>query len=196
MKILLATNNHHKVEEIKHKLSNLDGITFVTPRELGIELSPDENGATFMDNAEIKARAFYQVAKIPVIADDSGLLVEQLNGRPGVNSARYAGENASDKENRDKLVSELDFSKDTSARFHCVICLYDGTLDYFAHGVVHGKIIPDERGTGGFGYDHIFVPDGYDETFAEISQEVKNRISHRGNALDKLAEFLRLYPEI
>ncbi len=190
MELLIATNNSYKIREIKQKLSCLEGLTLVTPQEIGIEIYPEENGATFKDNAEIKAKAFFGAAGIPVIADDSGLEVEQLNGLPGVNSARYAGDGSTDKENRNKLISVLDFSKDTSARFHCVICLYDGDLKNFSHGTVHGKIIPNERGNNGFGYDAIFIPDGYHETFAEMLPELKNEISHRANALEELQNFL------
>jgi len=196
MKILLATNNKHKVSEIREILSTFSGISIITPKEYGFELVPKEDGVTFEQNAEIKAKEFFQTVGIPVIADDSGLEVFQLDDAPGVNSARYAGENSDDKSNRNKLLSEIDFSRDTYARFRCVICFYDGVTLHFSYGAVEGKIIQSERGEGGFGYDPIFVPAGFNETFAEMSPDVKNTLSHRGKALQEFRTFLTSYLKI
>ncbi|MBE2188671.1 MAG: RdgB/HAM1 family non-canonical purine NTP pyrophosphatase [Desulfobulbaceae bacterium] len=192
MTILAATNNHHKIEEIKAILSDIDGIVIVTPIDLGININPNETGTTFEQNAEIKARAFYEVAGIPVIADDSGLEVDQLDGKPGINSARYAGIDVDDKANRTKLLSELNFAELVSARFRCVICYFDGTQTIFANGKVEGQIINDERGSMGFGYDPIFIPDNYDITFAEMDSISKNKLSHRGDALRQIKAALSL----
>jgi XTP/dITP diphosphohydrolase len=150
MTILAATNNKHKIEEIRAILSDIDGIEIVTPNDLGININPDENGTSFEQNAEIKARAFYEIARMPVIADDSGLEVDQLDGLPGINSARYAGIDGDDKANRAKLLSELNFSEIVRARFRCVICYFDGIQTMFANGKVEGQIISDERGYMGF----------------------------------------------
>lgn len=190
MIILAATNNQHKIDEIRAILSDLSEFSVKSPLDLGINLNPEENGSSFEQNAEIKARAFYEAARIPVIADDSGLEVEQLNGLPGINSARYAGLNSDDKGNRKKLLSELHFDDIVKARFRCVICFFDGQNALFANGIVDGQLINDERGRMGFGYDPIFIPEGYEITFAEMDTQTKNRISHRANALEQLKELL------
>ncbi|PKL85975.1 MAG: non-canonical purine NTP pyrophosphatase, RdgB/HAM1 family [Ignavibacteriae bacterium HGW-Ignavibacteriae-1] len=192
MTLLAATNNQHKIEEIRAILSDIDGLEIVTPMSLGININPDENGTSFEQNAEIKARAFYEAARIPVIADDSGLEVDQLDGLPGINSARYAGIDGDDKANREKLRSELNFSELVTARFRCVICYFDGTQTIFANGKVEGQIINEERGSMGFGYDPIFIPDNFDITFAEMDSISKNKLSHRADALKQLRAALSL----
>ncbi len=192
MTLLAATNNQHKIEEIRAILSDIDGLEIVTPISLGININPDENGTSFEQNAEIKARAFYEAARIPVIADDSGLEVDQLDGLPGINSARYAGIDGNDKANREKLLSELNFSEHVIARFRCVICYFDGTQTIFASGKIEGQIISEERGSMGFGYDPIFIPDNYDITFAEMDSISKNNLSHRADALRQLRAALSL----
>lgn len=196
MKLLIASNNQHKIEEVKKILTDAKiNIRILTPKDLGIDINVDETGSTLELNAKLKAQAFYEIAKIPVVSDDTGLEVKALDGLPGVFSARYAGEACDSKANREKLITELKRtkSKDWTARFHTVICFYDGKPNFFS-GICLGKIIDKERGDGGFGYDSIFIPQGYDKTFAELSEEEKNSISHRGNALSYFAKFLKDNP--
>lgn len=188
MKILLATNNLHKIEEMRRILYK--NCELVSPRDLGINIEVDETGESLAENAELKARAFYKASGIMSIADDTGLEVEALGGAPGVHSARYAGEGCIDSENRKKLLSELENSENRSARFRTVICCFDGSKPLFVSGECAGEIISTERGTGGFGYDPIFVPDGFSKTFAELSGEEKDAISHRGNAVRRFSDLL------
>jgi XTP/dITP diphosphohydrolase len=197
MKILLATNNENKYKEIysKFKEQNLPfellSLNQVTNEKIEIE----EIGSSLEENALIKAREVYNLFKIPTIADDTGLEVEALGGLPGVNSARFSGVHGNDAENRKKLLGLL---KDVplekrNARFRTVICLYDGTEPKFFEGVCKGKIIFSERGSKGFGYDSIFVPENYEKTFAEMELGEKNRISHRSKAISLLIDYLKHY---
>jgi XTP/dITP diphosphohydrolase len=158
--------------------------------------APEETGATFAENAAIKAVAASRLFTGFVLSDDSGLEVDALGGAPGVISARYAGPQATDVDNRARLLRELTADgargKERSARFRCVMCVArDGEVLGTFDGAVEGVIINHERGTGGFGYDSLFVPDGHCETFAQLSAEVKNSESHRARALAKTHEFLR-----
>lgn len=154
--------------------------------------SPEETGATFAENAAIKAVAASQLYEGYVLADDSGLEVDALQGAPGVRSARYAGEEATDAENRSRLVGELRAlalapGADLSARFRCVMALArHGAVAGNAEGAVEGKITLTEQGSGGFGYDCLFIPEGYTQTFGELPAEVKNALSHRSRALQAL----------
>lgn len=166
-------------------------LEIVTPIQLGIDINPEENGATLESNALIKAKEFYLASGIITIADDTGLEVDALDGRPGVYSARYAGESATDGENRSKLLHELGNTEERSARFRTVICLFDGKNKHFFNGVCEGKISIEEKGSSGFGYDQLFIPSSYDETFAEMDTSVKNKISHRAKALQLLIEYLK-----
>lgn len=196
MKILIASNNTHKIEEVKQILGAAKlNIEILTPKDLGIDINLDETGSTLELNAKLKAKAFYDIAQIPVVSDDTGLEVDALDGLPGVFSARYAGEACDSQANRDKLISELKKtgSKDWSAGFRTVICFYNGKENYFS-GICKGKIIDEELGSGGFGYDSIFIPNGYDKTFAELSEDEKNSISHRGKALSYFAKYLKDNP--
>ncbi len=192
MKILIASNNSHKINEFNKILTKFSQIRLLTPNDLLIDSQIDENGSTFEENSFIKAKAFFELSKIPVIADDSGLEVDILDGKPGIFSARYAGDGASDAQNRLKLLEELkSFSKKSwTARFRCVLCFYDGNVPILFEGNCDGKIIDEERGINGFGYDPIFVPTKNILTFAEIAPEIKNKISHRAVALNKFASFL------
>lgn len=191
MKILLATNNNDKVKEIKSKLINT-GLDIVSPNEIGIyDFEVDETENTLEGNALLKAKAFYEKSGLPSISDDTGLFVEQLNGSPGVYSARYAGENASYEDNCNKLMNELSDSKNRNAVFKTVICFYeDGNAHKFI-GECEGQIIKETKGTKGFGYDPIFIPTGYELTFAEMDSNLKNIISHRAKAVDKLINYLK-----
>src|SRR2546421_1202806 len=194
MDLLLATRNRHKTREFRELLSHdfkvLDLSSFP---EVVI---PDETGRTFEQNASLKAVAASQDRHLLVIADDSGLEVDALGGAPGIYSARYAGENASDAVNVNKLLNELRagnvISERPSARFRCVIALaQNGKLRGTFEGVVEGTIVDPPRGTGGFGYDPVFQPDGFEQTFAEMAAELKNKISHRAKAIPALTAALR-----
>jgi XTP/dITP diphosphohydrolase len=192
--LLVATRNPGKVKEITVILED-SGWSFTSLQEFESVATPEENGETYSDNAIVKAR-FYAVATgMHALADDSGLEVEALAGAPGVFSARYAGENASDAERRQLLLSELGKidDKDRRARFVSVVAVAspDGTILNLSEGVCNGVITSVPRGTGGFGYDPLFVPDGYDQTFAELPESVKNSISHRARALMKTNAFLK-----
>ena len=193
MKILIATNNKHKVTEFKEIFKDFQEIKLVTPFELGINIEPNENGNSFEENSKIKCLEFYQVCQIPVVADDSGLEIDALDKQPGIYSSRFAGENASDKDNRIKVLQLLDKvnSNNKTTRFRCVISFYNGQNIKQFDRSVEGKIIEQERGINGFGYDPIFVPNQYNLTFAELDEDIKNKISHRANALKKFKEFLK-----
>ena len=192
--IILATRNPNKVREIR---SILDFLPVTFSSLLDLQDIPDivEDGSTLDENAFIKARFLYQRVKIPALADDSGLEVFALDGRPGVYSARYAGEHATYEDNNKKLLAELvSFpAEKRKARFRCVAAFVGPSTEYAVEGICEGTIIHAPRGTGGFGYDPLFVPDGYPETFAELSPEVKNSISHRSAAFRAMGEYLRLH---
>ncbi|MBQ9673789.1 MAG: RdgB/HAM1 family non-canonical purine NTP pyrophosphatase [Ruminococcus sp.] len=192
-KFLIASNNPHKVQEINRILNPL-GINAFTAADLGVDLGDvEETGTTFAENAEIKATAAFEKSGIPSVADDSGLMVDALNGRPGVYSARYAGENATDKDRYTKLLNELKGVPDENrtARFVSSICciLEDGTK-IKVEGTSEGKIAFEPKGEDGFGYDPVFITsDG--RTFAQLSSDEKDAISHRGASLKKLEKALR-----
>ncbi len=190
--LLIATCNGHKTREIGQMLGSGWQVSDLTalPHAPKIE----EIGTTFEENAALKALAISRIFTGLVLADDSGLEVDALSGVPGVRSARFAGPNAGDAENRLVLIQKLREIGGTEfpARFRCVMVLASqgALLGSFA-GTVEGKVIMEERGYGGFGYDCIFIPFGYSETFAELQPEIKNSLSHRGRALAKVLEFLR-----
>ncbi|MFN3305852.1 MAG: RdgB/HAM1 family non-canonical purine NTP pyrophosphatase [Candidatus Kapaibacteriota bacterium] len=200
MKILLATNNKHKVYEIKEKILEygleIDLLTLSDVANEKIEI--EENGSTLEENALIKAKEWFDLFRIPSVADDSGLEVFSLGGLPGVHSARFAGPNSTDAENRKKLLSLLKGknSEDRKARFRTVFCFYDGTEPKFFEGVCDGMIIEEERGDNGFGYDSIFLPNGYEITFAQMKLAQKNKISHRSIAVLKFVNFLKEQQDI
>ncbi len=184
MKIVLATSNEHKVREYAQMLEPL-GVTVVSAAQMGGMPEVDEDGETFEANAAKKATEAARHFGCAVMADDSGLEVLALNGEPGVRSARYAGEGGNDGRNLAKLLGKLQDVEDRRARFVCAIALSeaDGTLRGVVRGEVQGTMAREIRGQGGFGYDPAFLPLGYDQTFGELPQEVKNQLSHRGNAL-------------
>lgn len=196
MRIVLATNNQHKADEISHVLG-MDDLEFVTLTEAGIESDPVEDADTFEGNARIKAQAARGAAgSIAVMADDSGLEVDALNGAPGVYSSRFAGEDGNDAANNALLLERLKDvpDEDRTARFVCTLVFIDEDgEELVARGSVEGKIGYEERGSEGFGYDPLFFPDEYngETTFAEVLQSEKNLISHRARALRKMKELLQ-----
>lgn len=190
-KVILASNNKGKIREISEILTPL-GFEVVSMKDAGIDIDIEENGTTFKENAAIKARAIYNMTKTAVIADDSGLAVDYLNGAPGVYSARYGGENATDEDKNNKLLAELSGVSDEkrTAAFICVICYVDENgNEQFAEGKCEGKIGYEPKGENGFGYDPIFMYG--DKSFAEIPAEEKNKVSHRANALKALSEIMK-----
>lgn len=185
--LILATRNAHKTREFAELLGG--EINDLRSRS-GVPVV-EETGRTFLENATLKAVSASKHLRALVLADDSGLEVDALNGEPGVFSARYAGENASDADNIAKLLRELRGRTPARARFRCLLALArDGALIHSFEGVVEGAVIAAPRGTGGFGYDPLFVPEGFSATFAELPLEVKNSISHRARAVAKLHVFL------
>lgn len=191
MKVVIATNNQGKVREFKAMLAPL-GYEPVSLKDEGIKINVVEDGETFEENAHLKAKAVYEICRCPVIADDSGLEVDFLDGAPGIYSARYAGEDATDKELCEKILSELEGVDESlrSARFVCALyCIMDEETEYSVLGTLEGSIGTEPRGENGFGYDPIFMVDE-ERSVAELSEEEKNKISHRSNALHKLTAIL------
>ncbi len=187
MKVILASNNKHKLEEIKKILTPL-GYEVVSQAEAGVDIDVEETGTTFEENAALKAQAVYDLTKTAVISDDSGLEVDYLNGAPGVYSHRYAGENATDADRCAKLLSELNGVETAkrTARFVCVLCFIDNKGEKLViRGTVEGIIGTEPKGENGFGYDPVFMYG--DRSFAELSSEEKNTVSHRADALKKFA---------
>lgn len=191
MKVIAATKNKGKIKEMQEILSPLD-IEIISQEEIGIELDVEETGDTFERNALIKARAVAMVCDYPVLADDSGICVDALGGAPGVRSARYAGEGASDSDKINKMLAELGDADDRSAKFVTSVAFIfpDGT-EITARGEVKGHITQAPSGNNGFGYDPIFFSDELGKTFAESSDEEKNSVSHRGRALRNLYDKLK-----
>ncbi len=192
MKLVLATHNPHKVEEISDILSDLsiELLSLDNFPEIG-ELI--EDGTTLEENAKKKARAVYGKTGILSLADDTGLEVAVLGGKPGVYSARYSGENATYEKNNDKLLGELVHVpiEKRNAKFKCVIAIVGNGIEEVAVGEVRGRIINKARGNKGFGYDPLFVPDGYNLTYAEMDSTLKNKLSHRALALEEAKKILR-----
>ncbi|MDR1627867.1 MAG: RdgB/HAM1 family non-canonical purine NTP pyrophosphatase [Oscillospiraceae bacterium] len=195
MRFVLSSNNKGKLEEISKILTPL-GINVCTLKDLGIEMQePEETGKTFKENAKIKALAAYNLTGLPTIADDSGLEVDALGGKPGIYSARFAGENVSEQENAEKLLSELKnvpAPKRTARHVCCICCILPGGKEFFADGIINGSIALEQRGDQGFGYDSIFIFDTA-RTFAQIPIELKNKMSHRAKAINNLYNKLKSY---
>lgn len=187
----IASNNLHKLEEIRHKLAGT-GIDVKSMQEVGILDEIPEAGKTLEENAWIKARWVFEKYGLPCFADDSGLEVEALDGAPGVFSARYAGTHGDSAANTAKLLSGLENISHREARFRTVICLIQPSGEaFFFEGTVNGEITISPKGNAGFGYDPVFRPEGFTETFAEMPAQQKNAISHRGKAIEKLVDFLK-----
>ena len=198
MKIVAATNNKHKVSELTALFENTD-TQLVTLKEIGFTDEIIEDGSTFLENARIKAMAVHKATGLASIADDSGLCVDALGGEPGIYSARYAsedGENSDDAKNNEKLLSKLDKipENERTARFISALCFIDkdGT-EVFAIGKCEGIITREARGEGGFGYDPLFFFPAFGKTFGELSENEKNSVSHRANAVKLLKEKLKEY---
>lgn len=188
MKILVATHNKGKIKEISEMLEN-ENIKVISLSDLNDQDEVVENADNFRGNAFLKANYYYQKYNLPCLADDSGLVVDSLNGMPGVYSARYASKDASDFENNLKLLDKLKDCLSRDAYFITVLCFIDqnGQASYFT-GRIDGKISNELKGDHGFGYDPLFIPNGYNHTFAELDQKVKNKISHRSKALQAFKE--------
>jgi XTP/dITP diphosphohydrolase len=189
IEICLASNNAHKIVELQQMLG--DTFLIKTMKDIGCEDDIEEYGTTFEQNSRIKADYIFDKFGVNVISDDSGLEVEALDNRPGVYSARYAGEPTNHKANIKKLLQELDGIDNRKSKFRAVITLVLNGEHHIFEGEVSGKILTVQRGTDGFGYDPVFMPDGYENTFAEMPAELKNQISHRANAVNQLLAYLK-----
>ena len=191
IELAFATNNRHKLNE----LSKLAGDKFhlLSLRDINCFDDIPETADTLEGNAALKAQYIWEKFGKNCFADDTGLEVDALNGQPGVYSARYAGEDSNSEANLSKVLVEMEGITDRKARFRTVICLIIEGKEYFFEGIVNGNLLSERHGKEGFGYDPIFVPVGYEKTFAEMDMEVKNKISHRGIATEKLLDFLKSY---
>ena len=188
MKLIFATNNAHKVAEVQAVLG--DGYELVTPRQMGITEEIPETASTLEGNARQKARYLYERTGLDCFADDTGLEVDALDGAPGVHSARYATDGHDFEANTRLLLHNMEGKEDRRARFRTAIILIEGGEEHLFEGRVEGEITHAPAGCGGFGYDPVFRPEGYELTFAEMSADEKNSISHRARAVAKLVEYL------
>ncbi len=186
MKIIFATQNKGKAAEVKSIFAGTKFEIF-SLYDLGNNIDVEESGDTFRENAFLKAKAVFEIYKVPVVADDSGLMIDQLNGRPGVYSARYACENCTYLDNNLKVMDELrSLSEPHTAKFLSYAVYFDGKNEIEAVGELPGRIIMELRGQNGFGYDPIFIPDGFEQTISEMEFDLKNKISHRAASFNQL----------
>ncbi len=194
MQILIGTKNAGKIREMRELLAEIP-VELRSLNEFENIAEPEETGATFMENAALKAVYYARKTGLAALADDSGLEVEALGGAPGVYSARYAGADSSDAEKISKLLQELkkSESQNRAARFVCALVLTNaaGGIIFQTEGICRGKIALSPSGQNGFGYDPVFVPEGFDRSFGELSGEIKSRLSHRARAIEKIIRFLR-----
>lgn len=188
--LFLASGNPHKIEELQQILEPL-GIHLKSTLNFPDAPEVEEDQPDLKGNALKKAQFWFEKTGLPSIADDTGLEVDALNGAPGVYSARYAGEDATYQDNVDKLLNELDGHQERKAQFRTVIAYVTEESEYFFEGICEGEILTEQRGEKGFGYDPVFQPEGYKKTFAELDSKEKNKISHRGRALEKFLDFLK-----
>ena len=188
-KLVVATNNAHKLEEISAILG--DEMELLSLKDINCHADIPETSNTLEGNARQKAMYIYENYGMDCFADDTGLEVDALNGAPGVFSARYAGDGHDSEANMQKLLKELKGKENRKAQFRTAICLIMEGKEYLFEGIVKGEIIAEKRGSAGFGYDPIFVPEGYEQTFAELGNDIKNTISHRARAVEKLCNFLK-----
>ncbi|NKI32611.1 non-canonical purine NTP diphosphatase [Croceivirga thetidis] len=189
MKLVFATHNKNKFEEVRKLVPNHIELLSLTDIDCFEEIS--ETGETLQENAKIKSDFVRKNYGLDCFSDDTGLLVDALNGEPGVYSARYAGPSKSAEANMEKILNKMGLLENRSARFETVISLHFQGIHHFFTGTVDGKIIKEKRGENGFGYDPIFMPNGYLETFAELPLEIKNKIGHRGKAMAQLMDYLK-----
>lgn len=189
MKLIFATNNEHKVVEVRSVIGS--SFEILTLKEAGIDVDIPEPFDTLEQNASNKSKSIFELTKLNCFSEDTGLFVDALNGEPGVKSARYAGEDRSFEDNIIKLLAKLADNKNRKARFRTIISLLLNREEIFFEGICEGTIRESNKGEKGFGYDPIFVPEGSSRTFAEMSLEEKNKYSHRRKAMDKLIEFLK-----
>lgn len=189
MKLVFATNNLHKLEEVSAILSK--NVELLSLKEINCNTDIPETAKTLEGNALLKAKFIYDTYGINCFADDTGLEIEALNNEPGVYSARYAGKNKDSEANMLKVLEKLKGINNRKAQFRTVIALILNGNEYLFEGIITGKIIESKRGNSGFGYDPIFVPEGYNKTFAELGNNIKNKISHRAIAINKLCNFLQ-----
>lgn len=187
--IVFATNNKHKLEEIRNILDNT--LNILSLDDINCHEDIPETGSTIEENALIKARYIKEKYGYDCFADDTGLEIKSLNNEPGVYSARYAGNDHNSEKNMQKVLENLKGKNDRSACFRTCIALITGNNEYLFEGKIEGEIITEKKGESGFGYDPIFVPDGYTQTFAELGNDIKNKISHRALAVKKLINFLQ-----
>ena len=187
-KFVFATNNAHKLKEVTAILGNR--IELLSLKDIHCYTDIPETADTLEGNALLKAQYIYENYQMDCFADDTGLEVEALNGEPGVYSARYAGDIHNSEANMLKLLHNMENKENRQAQFRTVISLILDETEYQYEGIIKGKIITEKRGSSGFGYDPIFIPKGYDKTFADLGDEIKNKISHRAQAVNKLCKFL------
>lgn len=191
MKLVFATNNLNKLREVQEMLTN--SIEILSLNDINCFGEVEETETTLEGNAKLKADYISKNFRYNCFADDTGLEVESLNGQPGVYSARFAGEPRDSEKNMQKLLSELSGKDNRKAQFRTAICLNIDDKQYLFEGVCKGEILKEKQGEKGFGYDPIFQPEGFNQSFAEMSSEDKNKISHRGLAIQKLVDFLKNY---
>lgn len=191
-RIVLATNNPHKIRELKTLLAEIDA-DLASIQEIQGATELREDGSTFQENALQKAKAAFEATGVPSLADDSGLEVFYLNGRPGVRSARYAGPGATDERNNEKLLTEMRGvpPRRRRAQFRAVTAFVNGTTELVTEGVCLGRLGEQPRGSNGFGYDPIFIPEGFSKTYAQLTSDEKNQISHRSKAIRAMKEALK-----
>jgi XTP/dITP diphosphohydrolase len=187
-KLIFATHNKNKLREVRSLIPNT--IELLSLDDINLLEEIEETATTIEGNALLKAQTIYKQTGINCFADDSGLLVDVLNGAPGVYSARYAGDHKNDSDNLEKLLKDLSDKDNRNAHFKTVMALIINGKEYLFEGIINGTITTEKSGANGFGYDPIFLPNGYTETFAEMSSEIKNVISHRAKAMKQLIEFV------
>ena len=188
-KIVFATNNQHKLQEVRSILAGK--VEIISLAETGCLDDIPETADTLEGNAAQKARYIFEKFHIDCFADDTGLEIEALNGKPGVFSARYAGEPSNSLNNMNKVLKEMEGIANRSAQFRTVIALIENGEYHYFEGIINGHLTTEAKGSSGFGYDPIFIPDGFDNTFAELSSSHKNAISHRAKAINKLSEYFK-----
>jgi XTP/dITP diphosphohydrolase len=187
--LLFATNNAHKLREVREIMGN--GFRILSLKDVDLDIEIPEDRETIEGNAIQKARFIYEKSGLDCFADDTGLFIDALDGRPGVYSARYAGEGCTFDDNVRKVLSEMEGMENRKADFRCSVCLLLKGKEHLFEGRIDGIITPERDGTAGFGYDPIFLPDGHNQTFAVMPPYLKNGISHRGRAISKMLRFLK-----